>query len=313
MPELKRVFGAYSIGKTNIEDAEKTNQVLNILKENNIKEIDTARAYGESERILGDVSAHRTFAISTKAPTFAPGSASKETLTSVISESLKLLQQDTVDIYYLHAPDTQTSFEEQASTLNEFYKKGSFKRLGISNFSAEQVQEFYGICKKQGYVLPSVYQGNYNAVTRNNEEKLFPVLRQLNISFYVYSPLAGGLFAKSLEDLRNPKPGTRFYPDTIPGQLYNRMYINDTFLNALELFQKICQDEKIKPAQAAFRWLHHHSKLQQGDAIILGASTIEQLKENVVDSIGSTLSDKVLKGFEEMWNSVADKAPNYHM
>jgi aflatoxin B1 aldehyde reductase len=56
------------------------------------------------------------------------------------------------------------------------------------------VQQIVNICKEKNYVLPSVYQGNYNSITRRNEEELFPLLRRENISFYAYSPSAGGFF-----------------------------------------------------------------------------------------------------------------------
>ncbi|KAL0487055.1 aflatoxin B1 aldehyde reductase [Acrasis kona] len=314
---VKRVLGAASIGGSNsgIETEERLNHVLKVLQDNNIDEIDSARIYtkGESEKLLGQVSAHKKFKISTKVPSFQPGSGKKELILKSFKDSTEALKQDSVDIYYLHAPDRETSFEEQAEAMNEVHKNGGFKRLGLSNYTAEEVEKFYNICKKEGYVLPEVYQGNYNAVTRNNEEALFPLLRKLNISFYAYSPLAGGLFAKSIDELKNPKEGSRFHPNSGAGPMYRRMYINDTFLNAIEKFQLLCKEEDIKPSQAAFRWLQHHSELKENDAIILGASNVAQLEENVADSDGPKLSEKLLKGLSDMWDGVADKAPNYHM
>ncbi|KAL0486327.1 aflatoxin B1 aldehyde reductase [Acrasis kona] len=314
MSNIKKVFGTSSFGGVNLNSIEKAGLVLKKLRANNINELDTAARYGrgQSEQFLGELSAHKDFFISTKANTISQGTAKKELLINGCEESLRKLKQDSVYIYYLHGPDRETSFEEQAAALNQLHKKRYFERLGLSNFTADEVQKFYDICKKEGYVLPSVYQGNYNAVTRNNEQELFPVLRKLNINFYAYSPLAGGLFAKSLDELNNPKPGGRFHPESSSGPMYRRMYINETFLNALEIFQKLCQEENIKPSQAAFSWLRHHSILEEGDAIILGGSTIEQIDENLSNSTGHTLSEKIYKGLEEMWKCVADKAPNYH-
>ena len=91
--------------------------------------------------------------------------------------------------------------------MNKAYKAGHFERFGISNYSAQQVEELVSICEKNGWVKPSVYQvspanpfyvtciisdrvsilqGQYNAISRGNEDDLFPVLRKHGISFYAY-------------------------------------------------------------------------------------------------------------------------------
>jgi len=309
---VKIVVGAYPVGNT-IKSKEEISELLSLLKLNDIKEIDSAAAYTDSERLIGLDDERKQFAISTKAPTFYPGSAKKETVTKNMEQSLKDLQQDQVDIYYYHAPDAQTSFEEQASTINEFHKKGQIKRFGISNFSAEQVQTIYDICKKNNYILPSVYQGNYNLATRNNEGELFPLLKKLKIAYYAYSPLAGGLFVKSIEDLKNPPAGSRFHPDNVPvGTMYRKMYINDTFLKALENFRNTCKEENEDLSNVAFRWLLHHSQLSDSDAIIMGFSTNAQLKDNLAQLKGGPLPSKILSVVEKLWEAVADKAPQYH-
>ena len=64
------------------------------------------------------------------------------------------------------------------------------------------------ICKENNYVLPTVYQGNYNAITRKNEDELFPLLKKEKISFYAYSPVAGGFFA--IKPNEKAVPGSRY-------------------------------------------------------------------------------------------------------
>lgn len=168
------------------------------------------------------------------------------------------------------------------------------------------------ICKRNSYILPTVYQGNYNAVTRNNEDELFPALRKLGISFYAYSPLAGGLLAKTPDQLKNPVQGSRFDPNTYAGKLYCNWYMQTEFLDALDEFQRLCKEQNVRPAQAALSWLLYHSKLQSGDAIILGASAISQLEENLEDSEAGELSGEIVSAMGEMWGSVKAKAPAYH-
>ena len=64
-----------------------------------------------------------------------------------------------VDILYIHAPDYDTPLEQTLEGINEVYKKGFFKRFGLSNYKAEDVEKVYNHCKEKGYPLPSVYQG----------------------------------------------------------------------------------------------------------------------------------------------------------
>lgn len=65
---------------------------------------------------------------------------------------------------YLHAPDRETPFRETLEAMNQGYKQGVFKKFGLSNYKPEEVEEIVGICEKEGWVKPSVYQGQYNAV-----------------------------------------------------------------------------------------------------------------------------------------------------
>jgi aryl-alcohol dehydrogenase-like predicted oxidoreductase len=113
-------------------------------------------------------------------------------------EKLKIKQ---IDIFYIHAPDRSLTLDKWVPTVQKLYEEGVFKRFGISNFAPEEVQDLHAYCKKNNLVLPIVYQGNYSAIARNPEKSLFPVLRALNISFYAYSPLAGGFLTKTRQGL----------------------------------------------------------------------------------------------------------------
>jgi aflatoxin B1 aldehyde reductase len=96
---------------------------------------------------------------------------------------------------FLHLPDRQTPFEDTCQAMNEGVRQGKFKRFGLSNFSAAEVQKVLDICEQKGYTKPSVFQGHYNAIVRGGEKELFPLLRKHDMSFFAYSPAAGGLFS----------------------------------------------------------------------------------------------------------------------
>ena len=164
-------------------------------------ELDTAFMYGggETERILGEILAQRGWegiTLATKAhPGAADGSPSlrPEEVERQLTGSLQRLQSDAVDLFYLHSPDNATPLERTLEACARLHAAGRFRRLGLSNYAAWQVADAYHLCNRHGWPLPEVYQGMYNALTRDVEGELLPCLRHLGMSFYAYNPLAGGM------------------------------------------------------------------------------------------------------------------------
>ncbi len=71
-----------------------------------------------------------------------------------------------MDLLYLHAPDHSTPIEDTLKAVNELHKAGKFTRFGLSNYASWEVAEVVYICRMNKYIVPTVYQGMYNAVTR---------------------------------------------------------------------------------------------------------------------------------------------------
>lgn len=213
-----------------------------------------------------------------------------------------------VDIFYIHSPDHGNDFEETLAGVNEVYKTGAFKRFGLSNYSADDVQKVYDICKANNYVLPTVYQGNYSPVARLQETLLFPTLRKLGIAFYAYSPLAGGFLTKTAQQIRD---GAGRFSEEALGGMYRQMYMKPTFLDALAKWEAIAKEEGAPRAELAYRWVTYNSPLkkQYGDAIIVGASTTEQLEQTLKGIENGPLSEKACKGIDEIWEEIKHEAP----
>lgn len=273
-----------------------------------MKIVDTAALYGQSEEILGDLEAGKRFTIDTKLRGGFGGGASRENVLADFEKSRELLKTD-VDILYLHAPDYKTPLEETLAAVNEVYKSGWFKRFGLSNFKVEDVQRTYDISKEKGYVLPTVYQGNYSAVARKQETLLFPTLRKLGISFYAYSPVAGGFLTKTREQVESGHG--RFDPKAMAGEMYKRLYAKPTLLDALDEWGQIANDEGITRAALAYRWVKYNSPLkpEHGDAIIIGASSVEQLEETLDALTKGPLSAQAVQRIEAIWEKVEAEAP----
>lgn len=222
-------------------------------------------------------------------------------------------QELQVDIYYIHAPDNRVPFEDTLAGINELYKTGVFRRFGLSNFNPAQVEEVLKICNDRGYVPPTVYQGNYNAVARTAEQELLPLLRKHGIVFYAYSPIAGGFLAKKPADFERNETlqGTRWDPETFVGKMYRNLYSNrPKTLNALKQWHEIAAVEGITGAELAFRWVVHNSALSAslGDGAVIGARDENQLK-NAIEAIAKgPLGADVQAKVEALWEPLKEHA-----
>lgn len=161
-----------------------------------------------------------------------------------------------------------------------------------------------------------MFQGNYNPVSRHYDETLFPLLRELNISFYAYSPLAGGFLTKSPETLKEGRGSGRWDPKVTVGQVYRKNYILPTLLEALSEWDAIAKEAGVTPAALAYRWVAYNSILsaEHGDGIIIGASSLEQLEQTLKTLEEGPLDPKSLERIDKVWALVKDEAPvdNYH-
>jgi len=320
-------------GSSSMATPDQVQEFLDCVKRHGIKELDTARVYagGKSEELLGQVNAHKQFAVSTKAPAFSPNSLTEEKIIANCKASLKALKQDKVDICrysfmkrmleessrnrqmltmkdYLHGPDRATPLEEQCRAIGKLHSEGKFERFGVSNISPAEVQSIYDICKREGYPLPSVYQGGYNPLQRAGEPTLFPLLRKLKMNFYAYSPLAGGALAKKIDDVLNPAPGTRF--DAM--KVFGNMYLKQPHIDALATLKGQCDAEGIATMEATMRWFLHHSPLVENDGVILGASSTKQIDESLKACEKGPLPNGLAKAFEDLWAAVKDESTKYH-
>ena len=298
-------------GSAKMSTPSQVSTFLDVLKKHKVKEIDTARVYngGKSEELLGAVGAGTKlgFAVSTKAPGFSPGILAGEKIKKACYASLEALQQDKMDIFYFHGPDRQTPLEEQCKAANELYQEGKFERFGVSNLLVDEVQTIYDICKREGYVLPTVYQGGYNPLMRSADDLLFPTLRKLGISFYAFSPLAGGWFTRTVEQLRNPAPENRMAAFPV----FKEIYVSEKSLKWLEDLTRVCQENGTNTKEGVLRWFMHHSILKEEDGVILGASDEKQVDETLKACELGPLPEPVVDAFNNLWELNKDTAWKY--
>ncbi|KUI70828.1 Aflatoxin B1 aldehyde reductase member 4 [Cytospora mali] len=305
MSPLKLSIGAAGFPRPTLQLA------LDTLKAVGIHELDTAELYGNSEADLGAVNAaEQGFLISTK----NPGGWSKGALQEVIPKttaSLSRLNTQAVDILYIHGPDRSVTLDEWVPHMDSLYREGKFQRFGVSNFSPEEVRTLHAYCKEKGFVLPTVYQGNYNALSRLIDTTLFPVLRELNIAFYAYSPVAGGFLTKSRRALEEGAGTGRFAADMKSGlKMYQTFYLKPSMIKALDKWEELAEVQGVSKAELAYRWLYYHSEMRPelGDTVIVGASKVEQITQTVEGLERGPLKAEVVRGIDEFWELVKEDA-----
>jgi aflatoxin B1 aldehyde reductase len=302
-----------------LKDCEK---ILDVFQSHGHREVDTALFYGDgtSEEYLGDLNwQKRGLIMETK---LYPGpfkgakiTHTKADLRKYLLDQLKALKADKVNLWYLHGPDRTTPYEETMKAINELHKEGLFDRFGISNFMSWEVAQINEICIKNGWIRPSVFQGVYNAIHRSVEAELFPCLRHYKMSFYAFNPLAGGYLTSRYhrEDIVEGGDGSRFDPKTRQGTQYRTRYWNDVMFTALDIVREAASTKNLTESECALRWLMHHSKLsaQLGDAVIVGASSLKHLEDNLQDMEKGPLPESVLHSLDQAWHVAKGSAWNY--
>jgi aflatoxin B1 aldehyde reductase len=274
--------------------------------------LDTARIYagGQTEEIVGAVLAkHQQTSmpdgevlVGTKAHPSRAGGLSPAGVAGQWKESLGALKMTAVEEYYLHQPDTEHSLEDSLRHVHRLVEEGLVKVVGLSNYHASEVERAFALCATHGWTAPKVYQGLYNPLNRAVEEELLPLLRKHDCSFVAYNPLAAGLLTgKHSASADDGVLTGRFKenPNYLP-----RFYTPANFA-ALALIRTACEAANLSLVEATYRWMLCHAGLGAEDGLLLGASSLSQLDENLAACAAAhdkdALPEAVLQAFDEGW------------
>ncbi|KAK9242250.1 NADP-dependent oxidoreductase domain-containing protein [Lipomyces tetrasporus] len=274
--QVKVIFGAANFSQFSNEIRM---EFLAVLDKNN------------TERALAEAGAPARFTIGTKSPGFYPKALSKQSVLDAAKKSLDDIGVPQVETYFLHSPDSDTPLDE---TLESCSGPLRSRKFGLSNFTAKQVQEVYDVMSAKGYVLPSVFQGNYNAVARSYDSELIP-LGKIGMKFYAYSPIAGGFLVKSSEAIETGVEGGRWDKESPAGQLYRKLYNRPKLLTALDDWESISKDAGIDG--------------DYGDGVIIGASNVEHLQESLKALQDGPLPSSVVAKIDRIWENIKYEAP----
>ena len=243
---------------------------------------------------------------------------SKNSIISALEGSLKRLQTDYVDLYQLHWPERNTNFfgqrgfnadkEEEwednihqvLSTLAELIKAGKIRHVGLSNETPWGTMRYLEESKVHEH-LPRMLtvQNPYSLLNRTYETGMSEVSVREKIGLLAYSPMAFGVLSGKYLDTVKPRKGRlTLYPH------YSR-YSGETATEATKKYQELAKANGLSLAQMALAFVNSRKFLTSN---IIGATTMEQLKENI-DSINIELSGEVLSGIEEIHSAIPNPAP----
>ena len=200
------------------------------------------------------------------------GSSRKMLITS-LNESLQRMKIDYVDIFYSHRYDGSTPIEETMQALIDIVRSGKALYVGLSNYPADKLVAAVAYLRNQ-HVNPIIYQGKYNMLVRDVEERHFDALQNLGIGFTAFSPLAQGILSgKYIDGIPADSRAACLNP------LMKDMITTDA-LKKVQRLKLIAETRGQTLAQMAVAWI---LAKQAVTSVIVGSRTVEQL----ADSIGA--------------------------
>jgi len=272
---------------------------------------DTADAYaeGRSEEIVGKALKEKRYSVvlATKvANRTGPGAndigLSRKHIMKGIEDSLRRLETDYIDLYYVHLPDYDTPIEETLRALDDLVHQGKVRYIACSNFHAWQLCKALWVSDLHNLARLDCIQSPYNLLTRDVEYELLPLCASEGVGVCVYNPLAGGLLTGKHDPNKLPVEGTRFTLERL-GSTYYERYWSATNFEAVARLRQIAIEYGRSLPQFALAWTLSNETITSA---ICGATSLKQLEEN----LGATevkLSEEELAACDEVWQKLSPR------
>ena len=259
---------------------------------------DTANFYsrGRSEEIVGEVlKEHRDNLILATKVYFPIGEGPNERglsrvhIMQQIEDSLKRLQTDYVDLYYIHRWDYETPIEETLRTLDDLIHHGKVRYLAASSMWAWQFAKALWTSDRLNLERFVAMQNHYNLCYREEEREMIPFCQNQGIAIIPWSPLARGFLTGKYQQDQSPD-SLRYQHD----YLMKERYFRPEDFDVVKQVEELATEKGVKPAQIAMAWLFH----KDITAPILGATRVEHIEE-AVEALDIKLSSTDMERLEE--------------
>jgi aryl-alcohol dehydrogenase-like predicted oxidoreductase len=277
-------LGTMTFGRGTDDDAAR--RMVDMALDAGVNFFDTANSYsaGDSEVMLGKAlkNRRRDAVIATKfANPMGPGpndaGMSRRHIMHAIEDSLRRLQTDHVDLYYIHHVDSLTPLEEMLRALDDLVRAGKVRYIGCSNYQAWRLCEALWISDTHNLSRFICYQPQYNLVVRDIEQELIPLCQHKGLGVVAWSPLAGGFLSGKYAPGQRSVPGAR----SESGFVFPSRFLAPNADDTLEALIDVARQLRRTPAQVALRWLLGRPAVTSA---IVGARTIDQLRDNLLAS-----------------------------
>ena len=308
------VLGTMNSGDT--VDAATAARMLDAAAEAGITMLDTANGYAGSrcEQILGELLRSRRdrFAVASKVGIPHPDAGgapplSAKAIHACLQGSMARLGVERLDVYYLHQPDRATPFAETLAAVGELVADGTVGALGVSNFAAWQIAELRRVAAETGTPAPVFSQPLYNLLARRVEEEYAEFSAHAGLFDIVYNPLGGGLLTGKHRFDAVPTDG-RFGSSGL-ATMYRERYWNAELFDAVGRLAAVADEAGIGLPELALRWLLGRELV---DAVLVGASSVDQLQRNVAAAEKGPLEADLLARCDEVWADLRGPVPAYN-
>jgi len=227
---------------------------------------------------------------------------SRKHIMESIDGSLERLKTDYVDLYQAHRYDRHTPLLETMRAFNDLVRSGKVHYIGISEWTAEQINDALGIADEMGFDRIVSSQPQYSMLWRVPEQEVMEICRQEGIGQAVFSPLATGVLTGKYRPGEKPPKDSR----AATGGVMNDMLMNDRVFAAVQELRPLAEEAGISMATLALAWVLQNDNVS---AAIIGATRPEQVVENVKAS-GVVLEQGLMKRIDEILADVIITDPS---
>ncbi len=284
---------------------------------------DNAESYGggQAETIMGNVIRRagwkrQELVLSTKifwGNPFVQGvnstGLSRKHIVEGTDAALRRLQTDYVDLVFCHRPDLHTPIEETVRAMNHLIAQGKALYWGTSEWSAQQIQEAYGIARRERLIPPTMEQPQYNMFHRARVELEYaPLYREFGLGTTIWSPLASGLLTGKYNNgipkgTRLDLPGYEWLRGRLEGEEGQRN------IEKVKRLQVLANDLGCSMPQLGLAWCLKNPHVS---TVITGASKPAQVAENMqAIDVAPRLTDDIIARIEEILDNAPGSEPDY--